>query len=107
MSTAYIEGIVLLTNVFMAIVGGIIASIMFRQAWSQEALKAWRPLIFALIVFALQEIIGALRAFDIFSTPYLTHVVPSIILGLLITAVVLEIDVKKRGLKIKNGTRTY
>lgn len=99
MDIVKLEGILQIANVFLAIVAGIIALTLFKQAWKKESLKAWRPLIFGLVFFAVEEILGALRAFGIFSSPYLTHVVPSIILGLLITAVVLEIDVIKRGVR--------
>ncbi|HLC64530.1 MAG TPA: hypothetical protein VJI46_00230 [Candidatus Nanoarchaeia archaeon] len=99
MDLTILEGILKLAGLFMALAAGIIASTLFKQAWKKEAMKAWRPLIFALIFFAVQEVLGALRAFGIYSTPYLTHIVPNIILGLLIAAVVMQIDVKKRGVK--------
>lgn len=99
MNLIFIEGIFNIANVFLAISAGVIAASLFTRAWKQESLKAWRPLIFALIFFAVQEILGALRSFNIFSTPYLTHIVPSIILGLLIASIVMQIDVTKRGVK--------
>jgi len=94
-----VEGIFQIANLFIAIAAGIIASTLFKRAWKTEKLKAWVPLIFALILFAFQQIIAALRSFHIYSTPYLTHIVPTLILGCLITAVILEIDVKRRGIK--------
>ena len=95
----FVYGSLQITNVFLSVVAGAIALTLFMAAWRKSSLKAWRPLIFALIFFAVEEILGALRSFNIYSTPHLTHVVPSIILGLLITALVLQIDVKSRGLK--------
>ena len=46
-------------------------------------------------VFAVEEILGALRSFNIYSTPHLTHIVPSFILAFLIWALVLQIKVAK------------
>ncbi len=99
MNLVYLEGVLQIANVILAIFVGFMALSLFRRAWSKESLKAWRYLIFALILFAAEEAFGALKAFGIFSTPYLTHIVPSAILGLVIGALILQIDVVKRGLK--------
>lgn len=94
-----LEGIIKIANLLLAIVAGVIASTLFVKAWQKQSLKAWRFLIFALIFFVVQEVLGALRAFGIYESAFLTHVNVSIILFLLIGAVLLEIDVKKRGIK--------
>jgi len=89
----YIEGILKIANLFLAVVAGIIALTLFKA--SKKQLAPWRILIIALIFFAVQEILGALRAFNIYESPYLTHIIPTAILGLLIFALVLQINVKK------------
>lgn len=99
MNLVFLEGIFNIANVLLSIAAGVIAASLFSKAWKIESLKAWRPLIFALIFFAVQQILGALRSFNIFSTPYLTHIVPSIILGLIIASIVMQIDVTKRGVR--------
>ncbi len=91
------EGVLQAANVVLAVCAGIFASTLFRHAWTKDSMKAWRLLIFVLILFAVEEILGALRSFGIFSTPYLTHIVPSFILGLLIAALLVQIGIKKRG----------
>ncbi len=95
MPYTYIEGVIQIANVFLAVVAGAIALSMLRC----KKCKAWKPMIIALILFALEEILGALRSFNIFSTPYLTHIVPSFILAFLIFAIILHI-MEARGYKI-------
>ena len=92
----YLEGMLKIANVFLAIVAGFIAISLFKVSHERDHLKPWKLLIIALMLFAVQEILGALRAFDIFSTPYLTHIVPTAILGLVICALVLQIGLTKK-----------
>ena len=84
-----------IANVFLVIVAGIIASTLFRVSIKDKKMAAWRPLIIVLVLFAFEEILGALRAFEIYSTPHLTHIVPSFMLGLLIYSVALQIYITK------------
>ena len=86
----YLEGILKIANVFLAVVAGIIALWLLRHSHKKKYTKAWYLLSGALVLFAVQEILGALRAFQIFSSPYLTHIVPTVILGLLIWALAVE-----------------
>ncbi len=90
----YYEGILKIANIFLSIVAGVIAMNIFMVSRKNRFLKPWYILVFVLILFAVQEILGALRAFNIYSTPHLTHIVPTIILGLLIWALVLRINTK-------------
>ena len=99
MNLAQLDGILQIANVFLAVVAGVQAATLFKLAWKKEFFKAWRALIFALLLFAIVEILAALRAFGVYSTPHLTHVLTSVILILLIFAVIMQIDVKKRGIK--------
>ena len=91
----YLEGILKIANLFLASVAGLIAVSLFRSSRKQKFLKPWYLLIVVLILFAVQEILGALRAFNIYSTPHLTHLNPSLMLGLLIWALVLQNNLKK------------
>jgi hypothetical protein len=90
----YLEGILKIANIFLSVVAGIIAISLFNYSNKDKNLKPWYILIVVLILFAVQEILGALRAFEIFSTPHLTHINPSIMLGLLIWALALQIKLK-------------
>ena len=90
----YLEGILKVSNLFLSVVAGIIAISLFKAS-GKKGNRPWRMLIFALVFFALQEIFGALRAFNIFSSPYLTHIIPTIILIFIIAALLLQINIKK------------
>ncbi|MEA2037670.1 MAG: hypothetical protein U9O94_09240 [Nanoarchaeota archaeon] len=91
----FIEGILKITNLILAVVAGIIGISLIRVSHKTKELKAWVVLIIALTFFGIQEILGALRAFKIFESPYLTHIVPTIILALLIVALVQQIIIHK------------
>ena len=85
-TTHFIEGILKIANIFLAVVAGGIALTLFKISSKRNILKAWRYLIVALVLFAVQETLGALRAFNIYESSYLTHVIPTIILVLLVLA---------------------
>ena len=91
-----LEGILKIANLFLAIVAGFIALGLFRASRKKEILRAWKVLIFALVLFSIQEILGALRAFSIYESPFLTHIIPTVILGLLITALVFQINLGEK-----------
>lgn len=82
-------------SVILSIFAGFIALTMFRHAHERRLLRAWRYLIWALVFFAIEELVGALKTFGIWSTPWLTHVLPGIILVLLIAAIIIQIQVTK------------
>ena len=92
---SYIEGILKIANLFLALVAGGIALSIFSHAWRNKELKAWRALIIALVLFVVQMILGALRAFGIYESPYLTHINVSLLLAFLIWALILQISVVK------------
>jgi uncharacterized membrane protein len=81
--------------VILSIVAGFIAFSMFKAAKQRKSLRAWRFMLLALIFFALEEVFGALKTFGVWSTPWLTHVIPSIILALVIAALIVQIQVTK------------
>jgi carboxylesterase len=97
----YAEGILQIAVVFLSIVAGILALSLFKSSFKKDSLKSWIPLIFALILFAAVEILGALRSFKIFETPYLTHILPTFIMGFIIWALVVEINYGTCTTKIK------
>lgn len=82
-------------SVILSFVAGVIALSMFKQAHQQKQLRAWRFLIWALVFFAIEEFVGALKTFGVWSTPWLTHVLPGIILALLIAALISQINITK------------
>ena len=90
------EGILKIANLVLAVVAGVIGISLIKISNSKKELKAWILLVIALIFFGIQEILGALRAFKIFESPYLTHIIPTIILALLIIALVQQINIHKR-----------
>jgi len=89
----FYEGLLKITNVVLSIIAGYIALSLFKASEKQKKLMSWKALIFALVFFMVQEILGALRAFNIFSSPYLTHINTSIVLGFLIVALIIQIHV--------------
>jgi len=86
---SFIAGVIGLTNTLLAVAAGILALTLFKSA--HKKLAAWKPLIIVLVLFAIEMILGILKAFHIYSTPHLTHIVPSILLGFLIYALVRQI----------------
>jgi hypothetical protein len=82
----WIYGVAQLAAAFIAIAAGILAIKVYMLAKKQ--LRAWKPLSIALVLFMIEEILGALKAFGVYSTPYLTHIIPSLILAFLIVALV-------------------
>ena len=90
----YFEGILKIANLFLAFVAGILAISLIHATRKKRYLRPWYLLIVVLILFAVQEILGALRAFEVYSTPHLTHIVPTVMLGFLIWALVLQINLR-------------
>jgi len=91
----YLEGILKIANLVLSVVAGIIAISLIRVSQRRKELNAWILLVIALVFFAVQEILGALRAFKIYESPYLTHIVPTVILAFLIMALVKQIGIQK------------
>ncbi len=90
----FTTGVLKIANIFLSIVAGLIAATLFAVSKKKD-LRPWRPLAVVLILFALQEVLGALRSFDIYSSSWITHVNVSIMLLLLIYALVLQINIVK------------
>ncbi len=81
--------------VFLSIVAGVLALSLFKAAFRKKELKAWRYIIFTLILFAVAEIFGALKIFGVYSTPHITHVLVGVVLATFIAAVVSQIYVNR------------
>ena len=92
-------GIAEIAAVFLSVVAGIMAISLFKISQKESILKAWKFMIIALVLFALEEILGALKTFGIYGTPHLTHIVPSFIMIFLIAALITQIQVNKGWIK--------
>ena len=86
-----LEGILKIANLLLSVVAGMIAISLFQVSRNQRFLRPWRFLIVALVLFAIQQILGAFRAFHVYSSPYLTHINPTFMLGFVIVALVFQI----------------
>ncbi|HII16704.1 TPA: hypothetical protein HA361_02200 [Candidatus Woesearchaeota archaeon] len=87
----YLEGILKIANIFLAIVAGVIAATLWKASKRRSDLRPWLFLIPALLLFMVQEILGALRAFQRFESLFFTHIIPTGILAFLIIALVLQL----------------
>lgn len=93
---SFVDGMVQIADVFLAIVAGLVALSLFKASHKLEHLKPWKPLISCLILFMIEEVLGALAAFNIYESAFLTHIIPSAILLLLIYALILQISEAKK-----------
>ncbi len=91
----WVYGIATLTVVILSIIAGFISITMFHSTVHRKYLAAWRYLLVALILFAIEELVGTLKVFGIWSTPWLTHVIPSFILVFLIAALIAQINITR------------
>ena len=91
----WIYGSAQIGAVVLSIVAAVIAISMLRISHQQKRLRGWRTLLMALVFFMLEEVFGALQTFGIYSNPWLTHVIPSVILGLLIFALINQLNVAR------------
>ena len=93
----FAEGMLQIANVFLSIVAGVIALSLLKKFHEHSALRPWKYLTIVLCLFAVEEILGALRSFAIWETAWLTHVVPSLMMLFLIIALILEIIYARHG----------
>jgi predicted membrane-bound dolichyl-phosphate-mannose-protein mannosyltransferase len=87
----YLEGLLKIANLVLAFIAGGIALSLFKVSHERKELRAWKILIVVLIFFIIQMVLGALRAFGIYNTSFLTHVNVSFLLVFLIYALALQI----------------
>lgn len=85
-------------SVILSVVAGVIALSLFRVSHNEQELHAWKPLIIALVLFAVEEILGAIRTFGFSDVaaiswlyPWITHVLPGFILAFTIQALIIEV----------------
>ena len=90
MALEFLEGAMKLTNVVLALVAGYLSLQIYHMSRRKDLLP-WKVLAAALLFFMVQHILGALRAFNLYESVFLTHIVVTIILGLLILALSLQI----------------
>ena len=95
----WIYGIAQLAAAILSIFAGLIALQFFIQSVKRKNLAPWRYMAVALILFTVEEVLGTLATFGVFSTEYLTHIVPTVILAFLITSLTIQININKGCLK--------
>ena len=88
-------GTIQMAAAVLSIIAAYIAISMFKISKQKKMLRAWKYLLAALFVFAVEEVIGAIAVLGIYRIPYLTHLLPSVILALLIAALVVQIDINR------------
>ena len=91
----YLEGILKIANLFLVFVAGGIGISIIMNSFKNKKLAAWKYLTIALILFAVQQVLGALRAFKIYESSFLTHINVSILLGFMIVALIIQILIVK------------
>jgi len=95
----WLYGIAQLSAAILSVIVGLIAAHFFILSSKRKNLAPWRFMAVALVLFAIEEILGTLATFGVFVTTYLTHVVPTFILAFLIAALVTQININKGCLK--------
>ncbi len=88
-------GIAQMAAALLSVVAAFVAIFMLKLAKQKKMLRAWKYLLAALFIFAVEEIFGAIAVFGIYRIPYVTHLLPSAILALLIAALVVQIDINR------------
>ncbi len=98
----WLYGVAQLAVGFLAIIAGFICISVFVGSKSKTQ-RAWRPLIIALILFVMGQIIGGLRTFGIVPSSgiwvYAVHILVSGILGLLILSLAIQTNINKGWLR--------
>lgn len=87
----WIYGVTQFAVAFLSLNAIVVSIILMRVAWKQERLTPWRFLLIALILFAIEEILGTLVTFGIINPTFWTHVVPSFIMVFLIAALLSQL----------------
>ncbi len=95
----WIYGISQISAVVLALVAALIALSLFSAARRIKYLHAWKWMIPALLFFVVVEILGVLRTFGVFSSPFLTHILPGVILGFLFVALVVQTNINRGWIK--------
>ena len=93
-------GISQLSAVFLALVAGGIALSLVKLARRQPLLRGWRYLVWTLVLFAVEEVVGALRTFGVVPSlhteyAWITHIIPTFVLIFLIAALLNQININR------------
>ncbi len=91
----WMYGVAQLAAAFLAFFSALLSLWILGLVHARPTLKAWRFLLVAVVFFSAEEILGSLAVFGVYKTPYLTHIIPSIILGFLIAALVKQTEITK------------
>ena len=91
----WIYGIAQFAAAFLAVIAGFIALSMLKVSHEKKILRGWRWAIIALVFFMFVEVVGALKTFGIWATPYLTHVIAGIVVLFLTAAVIVQGHIKE------------
>ena len=95
MNLWYVYGVLQIANIFLCVVAGSIAISLFKHSRKREHLRSWKLLMIDLILLAVLFIVGALRSFQIYVSPYLTHVLTSVILAIFIMVLVTQMRISE------------
>ncbi len=90
-----VAGALAVAVAFLSLVAGVIALHTFTLVKDEDRLRPWKVLMAVLLLFMAEEIFGALKFFSIYTHPYITHIIPTAMLGLLLYALILEIIMVK------------
>ncbi len=85
MAIQFLEGMFQIANVFLSIVAIFIIIPMLKH-YGHPDLRPWKYVLLGLLVFDILLIVGAFRSFGLYENPYLTHLLATVIMLLLIYA---------------------
>ena len=98
----WIYGVTQLAVGFLAVIAGIICLSMLQSSKHRE-LRAWRAVLIGLFLFICLQVIGGLRTFGMIPNTgiwlFIVHVLVSGILGLLILAITIQLQVNRGWLR--------
>ncbi len=95
----WVYGIAQLGAVVLALIAGAFTFALFQMSSRFGHLRAWKPLLIALLLFVVEEIIGALRTFGVHHNEWITHVIPSFILVFMMYSLIQQILIVNGGMR--------
>lgn len=98
----WIYGVAQIAAGVLAVIASVICIIVLRSS-KTRILRAWVPLLFGIILFIIEQIIGGLRTFAIVPSTgiwvFIIHVLVSGILCMLIVALLVQLQVNRGWLR--------
>ena len=91
----FIYGALSIADVFLAVVTAALAMTLFRISHEKEHLRPWKLLIIIVGLFALKEILAALRGFGIWDPRFLTPLIATGMLVLLVWALIWQTNLNE------------